>query len=242
MKNFSASSYLFQDSLTLSINGSVSDNDGAWTFYILLFILILATFVWAAFKKGVKNQIKAARDLRTAEQLYRRREKSVSIHVVLMMLLFFFSSGLYISLLLEHFNLFQSFGSFTLFIFSIAAIIAVYTVKHLLLKIQSAILPFSNEISFFSYNIALVNRSLGLLLMPFIIMMLYSFDFIAELSMKISFLIILLVVLYVYRKGFIIGRQYLRFYKFHFFVYFCTSEILPLVMLIKLLGQLNKIV
>jgi len=118
--------------------------------------------------------------------------------------------------------------------FSLAVI---YLVRFLSLKLAGWVFRIPDVLGYYSFNIFLLNRVLGILLLPFTILLSFGTGFWVE----VTFLIAILVVLALYVFRFIRSRQVfkhsLRFSVFHFILYLCAAEVLPLAFLIKLVGS-----
>jgi len=76
---------------------------------------------------------------------------------------------------------------------------------------------------------------LGILLLPFTIVMAFGTPDIAQLALFISVLLILILFINRYMRSWQVFGSFFQYSKFHFFTYLCASELLPLAVLMKLL-------
>jgi len=117
---------------------------------------------------------------------------------------------------------------------SVGAIFAIFLLKHLVLQIISSIFPISKEIGQYSFTIIIFGIIAGLLLIPFILLIFYAPS---NLTIPLIYGSIAMIgVIYLYRilRSLFIGLKYISLHKFHFFVYLCTIEIAPLLIIMKL--------
>ena len=128
---------------------------------------------------------------------------------------------------------FNTLGSLILCMLGVGAI---YILKYIQLRIVGLILPYENEIGFYSFIVSITNKVIGYLLLPALFILAY-----VPQSAQFYVLYILLgilAIIYIYRalRGLAIGSNTILFHKFHFFIYLCTVEIAPVVILLKLLS------
>lgn len=113
----------------------------------------------------------------------------------------------------------------------------VYLVRFLLLKMAGWVFQIPDIISAYIFNIALFNRILGILFIPFTIIITFGSGF----WVQMAFVLILLIAFLFYLFRFVRSRQvfghFLRFSKFHFILYLCASEIIPLAIIIKVIAM-----
>ena len=85
------------------------------------------------------------------------------------------------------------------------------------------------------FNVFLINKILAVVLIPFIIVLAFADKEVAEQVVIISFVIAGFLLLNRYVRSWQVFGSFFQYSKFHFFVYLCASEILPLAVLTKLL-------
>jgi len=116
----------------------------------------------------------------------------------------------------------------------VGAVFAIFIVKHLVLQIIGSIFPISKAIEQYSFTIIIFGIIIGLLLLPAILLITYAPPNLTITLIYGTFIVIGLVYLYRILRSLFIGIKYISLHKFHFFVYLCTIEIAPLLVLIKL--------
>ncbi|HET8572722.1 MAG TPA: DUF4271 domain-containing protein [Edaphocola sp.] len=114
-------------------------------------------------------------------------------------------------------------------------IAVIFFIRFVLLKMAGWVFQIPDIINAYIFNIALFNRVLGILFVPFSIIITFGSGF----WVQMAFVLILLIAVSFYIFRFIRSRQvfehFLRFSKFHFILYLCASEIIPIAVLIKLI-------
>lgn len=121
-------------------------------------------------------------------------------------------------------------------------LITVYLIKFLVIKLSGWL--FNSPVAASTYNnvVFSINKVIGLLLLPATILIAYGSDH--STSFAYSFAIILIAILLIYRyiASFLLIKGKLKVNAFHFILYLCAVEIIPLLLVYKVLfnniGQL----
>ncbi len=85
------------------------------------------------------------------------------------------------------------------------------------------------------FNVFLINKILAITLVPFIIILAFANHDVAQQMVVISFIVSGILLLNRYIRSWQVFGSFFQYSKFHFFMYLCASEILPLAVLMKLL-------
>src|SRR5690606_10647559 len=105
----------------------------------------------------------------------------------------------------------------------------------LLLKTIEIIFPVQKEIKLYSFSLVIFSSILGLALVPFNIVVAFASENFVEMALYGGLVLILAITLFCILRGLFLASKYLALHKFHFFMYLCTVEIAPVVIVIKLL-------
>ena len=97
------------------------------------------------------------------------------------------------------------------------------------------IFPVDKEIKQYSFSLVIFSSILGLALVPFNIIVAFASDSLAQTALYGGLLTIFGITVFCILRGLFLGSKYLSFHKFHFFMYLCTVEIAPAVIVVKLL-------
>ena len=154
-------------------------------------------------------------------------------HIIGLYVVFIINAGLFIAL---SFREFGSKGGTLPLIYVILVILAIYVLRHLFLLGFGWIFELEGEAGTFSYLIALLNMSLGLILIPINLFIAFAPTGLAKVLVFIGVLLILLMVGFRYFRGSIISSKRMGSAPFQFFLYFCTFEIAPVLVILYWVG------
>lgn len=112
----------------------------------------------------------------------------------------------------------------------------IYLVRHIMLYLMGWVYELENETGSFSFVIASINFILGLILIPINLFVAFSPPELGKIFVFIGILLIALAVGYRYFRGFFIASRYVLGATFQFFLYFCTFEIAPVLIILNYLG------
>ena len=83
------------------------------------------------------------------------------------------------------------------------------------------------------FNVFLVNKILAVLLLPMIILLAFLDKSMYGTLLIISFSIISILYFNRYLRSWKIFNKFIEFSRFHFFLYLCASELLPMAVILK---------
>jgi hypothetical protein len=115
------------------------------------------------------------------------------------------------------------------------AITLVYVVKYIFYKFIGRIFGLKEQVSYYLSQVFLMNRLLALLLVPALAILYYAPAQAARLMLIVLIIAITLALLLRYIRGIRITSQVLGANTIHFILYFCTVEILPTLIISKIL-------
>jgi hypothetical protein len=208
-----------------------SDN---YTTIIVLLIFALLGVIAALEGKKINQLYKAIIGLSYASVL-KREEKTISRRSsFLLLLVFLFTTSLVLfnGIIYNNYSTMFS-NNLILFIAIIASIITAYFIKIFSVIILGFIFEKTVMVSDYVFNILLFNVGLGIVLFPFLILYFYT-PLPKDILLIISFSIISFFIVYRILRSIYISFQQGAFISY-IFLYFCALEILPLIVLIKIL-------
>ncbi|MEY4278032.1 MAG: hypothetical protein RL377_36 [Bacteroidota bacterium] len=112
-----------------------------------------------------------------------------------------------------------------------------YLGKYICLELMGYIFNVRELVGTYVFVVFMINKVLGILLLPFIAILAFAKP--AYYSIAIGAAAILTILLFLYRYLFSLTsvRNKLHISSFHFFLYLCAFEILPILILYKLIVQ-----
>ncbi|MDQ6756071.1 MAG: DUF4271 domain-containing protein [Bacteroidota bacterium] len=212
-------------------------NDKDFLFYLLgTFILILAIF--KAFYSRYFNNIfrvffnTSLRQNQLTDLLLQAKLPSLIFNIFFVM-----SAGLYGWLLLNHYHLLKE-NNYLFIVLSILFIAAIYFGKYISLKFIGWIAGIKVSTDQYIFVIFLINKITGIILIPFIILL--GFAPAAWLNPIIisSFLVLGILFLLRYLRSFGLLQGQLKIIPFHFLVYIVGMEILPILIIYKMIFRI----
>lgn len=201
-------------------------------FYMLAAAFLIVGFVKIVFPKYFNNMFglffqTTLRSKQTREQLLQNKLASL-----LMNLLFITSGGIYIALVVK-LKGWVSVDFWWLIVYASAILALIYTTKFLFLQFSGWVFNTKEAAQTYTFIVFLSNKIIAIALLPFVIVLSFNNGLIAEITYTISGFLIAGVLLYRYLVSLSSVRKDLSINPLHFFLYLCTIEILPLLIIYK---------
>ena len=210
------------------------ETNSDFLFWVFLFLLLFFTTVISLSRKRLEQIYKAFINDNFLRKVYRSNQVSISLSHLLLYLFFFFNLGLFLFLLLPHLDISLP-PTFTYLIYMVLGVIAVFLIKHLILWIVGSIFPIHKEIGLYAFTIIVFSILLGIVLLPINILVAFAPISIAQLAIYGGLGAILATYGFRSLRGVSIGSKYFLSHSFHFLLYLCAVEILPVIILTKIL-------
>lgn len=118
-------------------------------------------------------------------------------------------------------------------------VVGIYLLRHISMFILGFIFPIDKETSQYSFLIAVVNILLGLILIPINLIIAYAPE---SLAVAMTYIVIgILGFAYIIRssKGMLLGLLNYGTHLFHFFLYLCTFEIVPVLLIYRVFTNMS---
>lgn len=209
-------------------------------FYLVSGLLLFLAFVKLVFARYFTNVFRlffqpTFRQKQTREQLQQNNLPSLLLN-----LFFIFSTSAYASFLLEYYHF--AIGNFWLiFLYSVAALTIIYLSKYIFLSFAGWVFNVKEATDAYIFAVYLINKILGVLLIPFTLIIAFSQPTVINISITLSILLILLLFIYRYLVSYAPVRREVKVSPLHFLLYVCAFEVTPLLLIYKtLVIYLNK--
>lgn len=206
-----------------------------WIFFVMLIPLLSFIYVRLNFYNYLQDLIRSFFNITIAQQFYREQQPSSTLSSILLNLNFVLSFAMYLLLLSDYFRFTLPYKDIKLWLVLCGILAAVYTFKNFILNLTAIFFPISSEVSFYKFNVLLFNKIMGILLVFIVPVMAFAKPFFVKGIIIFSLIMVGGIFAYRFFRGLIIAREYVLLNKFHFFLYLCTLEIAPAVILVKLL-------
>lgn len=205
-------------------------------FYLLMGVLLLLAFIRSAFPRYFKNLFvlffqTSLRQKQTRDQLLQDNLGSVFVN-----LLFIVSTSIYGALIIRH-REWLDYPFWHVIFFGAGLLSIVYFGKFLFLQFAGWVFNSREAAMNYTFTVFLVNKVLGISLVPFLFLMAFSASSLREVAFTVSIGLTGILLLYRYVVSFANIRNTLKVNALHFFLYLCAVEILPLLVLYKLMAD-----
>jgi hypothetical protein len=117
----------------------------------------------------------------------------------------------------------------------IVLVAIVYSVKYVMLRFCGWLFGSIDLADSYIFILYLINKVLGILLVPFLVILAFCKPDVARAFLYISIFFIVLLVAYRYIRSYSVVKQYLSFSRLHFFLYLCAFEVAPVLIITKVL-------
>ena len=206
-----------------------------WLFYYLILLLILfglfrrafAKYFYDLFRVFFKTTLKQRQ---TQEQLLQSPLPSVFMNAF-----FILSAGLYVNFLIQYFQLFLADNFWLQYLYCAGGLASIYIVKFIGLKITGWLFNVSNATDAYIFIVFIINKMLGIFLLPFLLLLAFCNEPLYSAAMIISWFGIGLLLIYRFILSYGAVRKEVNLNSFHFILYILSFEVIPLLLIYKLL-------
>lgn len=239
---FTSDSFLYQRRLFFSFTHPVrySISEKRWEgkeviFYSVVTLLLLFAMIKNSFRRYLPDLFSSyfqttMRQRQIKEQLLQNPLPSLLFNIF-----FLLSGALFLSLMLEHFALAHGAPFWLLALYCAAVLAVVYTGKFLFLKFFGWVFRFTEAANTYLFIIFSTNKILGILFLPFIILLGFTTGNVNAAAATLGLIVVACMFLYRYFLSYISVNRMIRIHFFHFILYLAAFEILPLLLINKLL-------
>ena len=213
---------------------AISDKDAL--FYLLVGMLLIYGFVnnmYPQYFQKLFSQFSQSsmRMMQNREQLLNN-----SVASLLLNLCFILSFSLMASLLIYNRHLLPI-SFWLVYLYICLFFTSLYLGKYICLEIAGAIFSTKELVKTYIFVVFMINKVLGILLLPFILILAFAKPIYFPAAIIGAGGLSVLLFLYRYLFSLTSVRNKLHISSFHFFLYLCAFEILPIMILYKLVVQ-----
>lgn len=204
-----------------------------WLTVVLFSCILLFATIRYSYIKYIKHLFTALVNYPTSIRLLQESSYPASHAAYRLDVVFYLAFSMFIYQVMNIFELASASNKFTFFLMVLAAVLVYFTVKKFLYKVVGLMFETNAETDEYVFNLNNSNRTLGLSLLPLVALVSFSpiqtpvYVIIAGIIIVILFQLVLLL-----RGIFILLRK--QFSIFYLFLYLCTLEFLPLLLIYKI--------
>jgi hypothetical protein len=210
-------------------------------FYALLILVAALSFLRFFYVRYFNNLFQvffntSLRQSQLTDQLLQARLPSMFFNFTAA-----FSGGIFFYFLLKYFGWVNERKPLDVMLLSSFFVMAIYLLKFISLKFTGWLSGYSNITNTYIFIIFLINKILGILLLPLIIVMAFSVPVLIKVSVMIAILLTALMFLLRFFRSYSLLQNQVKISATHFMLYIAGVELMPLLLIYKaLLFLLSK--
>src|SRR5579875_1107800 len=204
-------------------------------FYSMIALLLFFALVKNNFYRYLQSLFKIY--FRTTIQQRQVKDELIQNPLPSLLLTIFFglSIGMFLALLFQYFGLGTQFNFWILFFYCVIGLAVIYAVKYLSLKLLGWIFQVSEAIDNYIFIVFTTNKIIGIFLLPFLLMLAFSYGYFHQAALSLSLVVIGGLLVYRFFLSYITIQKQVHISFFHFLLYLCAFEIVPLLLINKVL-------
>jgi hypothetical protein len=202
-------------------------------FYLIVFLLIVFAVLKLAFPKYFGDLFRLFFRTTLKQRQIRDQLTQTPLPSLLLNGFFVISGGLYITFLLQHFDLNPVDSFWLIFLYCCLGLSAAYFVKFIGLKVCGWLFNMKEAADSYIFIVFIVNKMLGILLLPLLIVLAFSLGDVYAVGLTVSWCLVIGLLIYRFILTYAAVRNQVKVNPFHFFLYLCAFEIAPLLLVYK---------
>ncbi|MES1226429.1 MAG: DUF4271 domain-containing protein [Bacteroidota bacterium] len=204
-------------------------------FYTLIGLLLLFAFLKTAFAKYVNDLFRlffrrTLKQRQITEQLSQTPLPSLVFNAF-----FIVTAGLYLSFILQHYGVESGKSFWALTLYCSGGLGIMYLLKFLSLKFTGWVLNLSPATDSYIFIVFIINKVIGIFLLPFLVLLAFTQDSLYQVAITLSWCGIACLYVYRFILSYAAVHNQIKVKPFHFLVYLVAFEIVPLLLIYKLL-------
>ena len=216
------------------------DQNNDLIFYLLLALFFYFALIKTLFSKYVNNLVAIFLRITLKQQQLREQLLQAPLPSMFLNVLFVLTGGLYTSLILDYFQVKVVANFWLQTAWCILLLTVIYSGKLIILKTVGWIFNISKATDTYIFIVFLVNKMLGIFLLPFLVLIVFEPADIKQLFVTLSLIFIIFLIIYRFAFSFRPLQNEIRWSLLQFFIYLCAFEIAPLILIYKVLLAIVK--
>ncbi len=204
--------------------------------YILGGMLLGLGIIRVGFSKYYSDMVRIFTHTTFRQMSIRERLVQNWLASLLMNLFFCASAGLFLYQLAMHKNWLPPGGVWwQQLAFCVGFVAAIYLGKFITLKLSGWLFDLGDISDTYTFMVFHINKVIGVILLPATIALALGATNLQQVAEAASLMVLAFLFLYRYILAFPLLRQRVKVIPFHFFLYFCAFEIIPVLVIYKLM-------
>lgn len=205
-----------------------------YLFYLFTGLFFLLALFRFAFQQYFNNIFRifvqpSFRQLQTKDQMLQNLLPSICFNLFFLIIV-----SIYITFIIQFFSI-SSLGFWQLNLYSFAIVTVIYIGKYLLLQFSGWVFAIKPAIKTYIFIIFLLNKFLGIILFPMVVLIAFSTLQLQQILFTTSFILLVLVYLYRFVISYKPINRDIKMNPLHFLFFIIAFEIAPMFLLYKVL-------
>lgn len=204
-------------------------------FYSVIGLLLLFALLRNSFRRYVNDLFKTYFRINVSHRQIKEQVVQNSLPSLLFNIFFALSAGLFLGLIFHHYNWAREVNVLLLSAYCALGLAAIYTIKFLTLKFLGWILQASEPANTYIFIVFTTNKIIGIVVLPFLVVLAFTYGNIYLAAISLSLFVVIALFLYRYFLSYVSINRSLRINFLHFLLYLAAFEVVPLLLINKLL-------
>lgn len=204
-------------------------------FYSVIGLLIFFAIIRNTFAKYMQDLFRLFFRSTLKQRQIKEQLMEAPLPSLLLNILFVVSGGVYLSLVFQVYGLGRQFNFWLLILYGAVALALIYLVKFVVLKILGWLFRIPEATDAYTFIVFTTNKIIGMALLPFIVMLAFTAGTVHGAALTLSFIVVGGLFLYRYFLAYMSIHRQVKLEFLHFVLYLLAFEIVPLLLINKLL-------
>ncbi|RFM35326.1 DUF4271 domain-containing protein [Chitinophaga silvisoli] len=206
-----------------------------WLVYVMGGVVLLLGIIRLSYLKYFTDLFRAFMNPTLSQRQLKDQLSQSPFPNFLLNTFFVISLAMYLYLLMYRQNYIPASNAWMVIPALIILVALVYSVKYVMLRFCGWLFGSTELADAYIFILYLINKVLGILLVPFLVILAFCTPELARAFLYISVFFIVILVAYRYIRSYSVVKQYLSFSRLHFFLYLCAFEVAPVLIITKVL-------
>ena len=204
-------------------------------FYTLIGLLLFFAFIRMSFPKYLLDLFRVAFKTTLKQRQISEQLIQAPLPSLLLNCFFLFTIGLYITFIFQHYHMAINYNFWLLYFYCFAALAVIYLIKFLSLKFFGWLFNITATADGYIFIVFMINKIIGVYILPFLVLLAFTDNNIYQAAFIFSYIGVFALLAYRFILSYSLVQNEIRLNPFHFFLYLCAFEIVPLLLIYKAL-------
>jgi hypothetical protein len=205
-----------------------------WIFYFYCALLLFLSFIQLSFDRYFVDLFRVFFNTSLRQKQIREQLTQAPLPSLLVNILFFISGGAFIYFLLENYSLNTEYPAAIEILFCVGGIALIYLGKYIFITLIGWIFDKKEASENYLFNVFMVNKIAGLVLIPLGILLAYSSSGWKDVIITLTAIFMVILILIRMIRCYAAVSHPLKINLIHFLVFMGAFEIIPLLVIYRL--------